>query len=77
MLLQTHDYCHQFHVCAKHDRFLVHAAGCTRLDLSQPLSRLGRYLNDWAEKELKHIMEDVKHTIAYNLTFIIYGNDVW
>ena len=58
---------------------LIHAARCTSMDLSQPLSRLGRYLdkrNDWAEKEL-NIVGYVRQTVAYNLTFITHGNDVW
>ena len=33
--------------------------------------------NIWAEKELKHVMADVKHTVAYNVTLIAYGVDVW
>ena len=48
------------------------------MNLSQPLSRLGRYLDEWndgAQNELKHIMGYVEHTVTYNLTFITYGND--
>ena len=49
------------------------------MDLSQPLSRLRRYLDRWndrAEKELKHIVAACD-TVAYNLTFITFCNDAW
>ena len=69
---QTQQFCQQCHARAKHD------ARCTRMDVSEPLPRLGRHLdkwNDWAEKELNHMIGEVTNTVTYSLTIITHGND--
>ena len=55
---------------------LLYAARCTRPDLSFPVARVARFTDrwcEWADKELRHLLSYVSHTVDYGLIYEVGG----